>query len=436
MLDAILLAAAAFQEPEPDPVVEPAAVETVGTPQAATGAPEDSGLPTAAPVAAPVQEPPAPDPWRNPDLGLERFEIGILLDLFLAFTEKTDSEGAFNELRVRSARLHAAAAVDEATEARLALDWGDPGDGGEFQLLEAAVVADSLPIPGWPDGLRLQAGQYLADLGPWNGLLPGELPAPQLDGFRRMFLGGNLLARGLEAHHSSAFRSGSWRWSLGLASEVEGYDADANEFGIVPAPAITPKGRASVRSWAATGRLEGVWRIDSEQSWSAGASLLHVPEERKYTDVPGAGVVRDMERHTLGGVDFGWERRSGPDRSHLATLELWLDDDVYRVAAPGAPGALVGDRSLGEALTYVYQHDAWWSLGGCFSLFDLPTPGDPQRGSFHTVWAGYRISRNHRVALFLTHTNPGRSEQKWYTVGAEWTIEVGARRSGARRPFL
>lgn len=386
-------------------------------------APEE---PTAAAVAA------AEDPWQDPSERFLPIRFGLLLDLFLAFTEKDDSDDAFNELRIRSARLHASAPVDEGTLAFVTLDLGDEGDGAEFTLREAALRIDRLALPGWPERFHLLIGQYYVDLGAWNTVLPGEFAAPQLDGFRRIYLGGNLAARGIAAHHLIPSRDLRLRWSLGFASELEGHDPDARDFGAPPPDGPDASGRAGFHNWAVTGRAEAVRFFADDRSARAGASVLYSPAELRTTALPGGAAIRDEERHFLGGLDFGYRRQFGPERAHQLTLELWLDDDHYRSVAPSV---LRSERERGEALLYTYQHDAAWSLGGLWSRFDQPGPEAAADGHYHAIWSGHRLSDRNRVAIFLTHTNPGPGAQKWYTVGAQWTIELGARRAESRRDW-
>ena len=372
------------------------------------------------------------DPWQNPAQLLSPLEFGLMLDFFAAFTEKADSDEAYNEVRIRSARMHLRAPVDAHTQAWTTMDFGDTGSGAEFQLREAALRVDRLPLPGWPERFHLLVGQYYADLGPWNTVLPGEFFAPQMDGFRRLYLGGNLAARGIEAHHLIPMRNARLRWSLGFASEFEGHNPDANDFGIPATASLTPFGRSGLRNWAGTGRVEGVWYLGDGRSARAGGSLLYSPGEVKFTEVPGFGVMRDETEHVLGGVDFGYRQELSPERAHEVSLELWMDDSEYRV---GTPSVLVGESEAGQSLLYRYQHDQEWSFGGMLSRFDQPSPGADVDGHYHSLWSSYQLSERNRVTLFLTHTNPAQGEQKWFTVGAQWTIELGVQRDAARRTW-
>ncbi len=372
------------------------------------------------------------DPWEDPRLSFSGLEFGLLLDFFAAFTEKADSDDSFNEVRIRSARFHMRAPVDENTSLWTTMDFADPGDGTEFVLREAAIRVERLPLPFWPERTSLKVGQYYADIGRWNTVLPGEFAAPQLDGFRRLYLGGNLAVRGVELHHFIPLRDLRVRWSLGFAGEMEGHDLDANEFGIPPDTTNTPFGRSGIRNWVATGRAEGIWDLSSEHSVRGGLSMLYVPGQVTYTSVPGFGIMRDETSRMTGGLDLGYRWQPSEHRAHEVALELWLDDRDYRV---GSPSVLVGEEERGETLTYEYTHDRNWSFGGLFSRFDEPTPGTEVDGHYHSIWSSYRLSSGNRFTLFLTHTNPAPGEQKWYTVGGQWTIEVGARREDSRRTW-
>lgn len=246
---------------------------------------------------------------------------------------------------------------------------------------------------------------------------------------RRVFLGGNLAARGVEAHHLIPFREGSFRWSFGLAGEAEGHDADPDDYGLRAAGEPDRFGRFGFRNWAANARGEGQWRLGAAGEVRAGASALVVPNEVKYTDLGTAGVARDEAGHWLGGLDAGWRLETAAgERAHEVSVEVWLDDDEYRVS----PTALVGERERGEWLMYEYTAGRNWSGGALLSRFDLPSPGAEVDGHQHSAWVSYRFSSVNRFSVFLTHTNPGPGEEKWYTLGGQWVFTIGAPRDTGR----
>lgn len=372
------------------------------------------------------------EPWweQGDELDLP-IDLGLVFDLFAAFTEKSNSVNSYNELRIRSAQLHFFAPVDEVASIYGTADFADPGDGGEFVLREAAARIQQLPVPFWPSNFHLLVGQYLADLGAWNTVLANEFPAPQLDGVRRAYLGGNLAARGVEAHHSVPFRDGSFRWSLGLASEVEGQNVDANEYG-VPDDAEAPvSGRFGASNGTATGRTEMRWYLGADSTLRLGASGLYAPNEIQSTSVPGTGVVVDETRHWLGGLDAGYRWQSSEESSHEISFELWVDDSEYRV---GTPSALVEERGRGEWLMYEYVMNRNWSFGGLVSRFEQPVPQVDADASYDSLWATYHFSPANRFSFFVTHNNPAPGEQKWFSVGGQWVFALGSpRQSGQRR---
>lgn len=383
--------------------------------------PQDASLP-----AAGVQDP----WWEEGDELTQPIDFGLVFDFFAAFSEKRNSINSYNELRVRSAQLHLNAPVDEVASLYATVDFADPGDGGEFELREAAARINQLPLPFWPKNFQLLVGQYFADLGAWNTVLANEFPAPQLDGVRRTFLGGNLAARGIEAHHSIPFRDGSFRWSLGLASEVEGQNVDANEYGVPVEDDFPASGRFGVQNGAATGRTEMQWYFSAENSLRLGMSGLFAPSEIQYTTVPGKGAVRDETSHWLAGFDAGYRWQVGEEESHEVSVEVWLDDSEYRV---GTPSALVGERERGEWLMYEYVMNRNWSFGGLASRFDQLTPREEVDGSYDEIWASYHFSTANRFSLFFTHNNPAPGEQKWYAVGGQWVFALGSPRDSGRR---
>ncbi len=418
------------QEPAPPPVQEPepegVASESVAPPQQEPSAQDDGGFASAL-ARLSGQQP----WWEDGEEQLSRLDFGLLFDFYSAFSEKDDSDDAYNEVRVRSAMLHARAPVDETASVYATMDFADPGDGAEFVLREAAARIHSLPLPFWPANFHLLVGQYYADLGAWNTVMAHEFPAPQLDGVRRTFLGGNLAARGVEAHHFIPLRNWNLRWSLGLASEVEGQDVDANDFGLVVDDDPAAFDRFGFHNWTWTGRVESQWDLGGERTLRAGVSGLVVPNEVRFTTVPGLGVARDEATHWMLGFDTGfrWELSEG-ERAHEVSLEVWLDDNEYRI---GTPGTLVGEQERGEWLMYEFTLDRNWSFGGLASRFDQPSVGADLDGHYHALWSSYRFSNVNEFSLFFTHTNPAPGEQKWYSIGGEWVLSVGATRDVGHR---
>ncbi len=402
------------------------------------------------PVVEVVEPPLPPDdaprrlpPWRKPVAGpepqpesfLDQVQFGLTLDLFGAFTEKHDSVDEFNEVRIRSAQFHFAAPVEGVGRAHVTFDYSDPGDGSDFFLREAYVRVDELPIGFWPESMDFFVGQYFADLGAFNGVLPNEFPAPSLSGAQRTFLGGNLAARGVELHQrldDGAFR---FRWSAGLASELESHDPDASGNGIAPTdPELAEFGRFGFQNWSGTGRVEGQMDFDCGVMARVGASGLWTPRDVRFSVQPGTGTVRDEARHLLWGLDGGvrWEVPHS-EMAHEVSLELWVDDNEYRTAFPGP---LVGETERGETLLYEFTLNRRWSAGALFSRFDQPSPGLDVDGHFHEGWITYAFSHASRFSLFMTHTNPAPGEEKWYTVGGEWVFDLGTRREQPHRRWM
>lgn len=381
----------------------------------------------------PSQDPGQRPWWEDGDEQLSRLEFGLLFDFFTAFTEKLDSEDSFNEVRVRSAQLHLRAPVDSTASLYATMDFTDPGTGSTFVLREAAANIEDLPLPFWPDNFHLLIGQYYADLGAWNTTLANEFPGPQLDGARRSFFGGNLAVRGLEAHHLIPMRDWNFRWSLGLASEVEGQNVDGNEFGAAPSSAADGFGRFGIQNWAANGRAEAQWDVGDDVGLRAGVSALAIPNEVRFTTVPGLGVARDEVHHLLTGVDAGWRWQPSPEQAHEVSLEVWVDKDEFR---SGAPATLVSDSSRGEWLMYDWTMDQHWSVGGLLSHFGQPGLDADNGAHYHAVWGSYRFSSVNEVTLFVSHTNPEAGEQKWYAIGAEWVLSIGATRDTGHRRWL
>lgn len=360
---------------------------------------------------------------------LQNLELGMNLDLIAEFTEKRGSVEEYNDLRVRSAQLNFASPVAGIGRAFFTLDLADGGDGSDLILREAGALMHDIAGGYLPGRVDLRVGKYLADLGAWNTVFANEFPAPSLDGTRRAFLGGNLVMSGAELHHQVPFADGVFRWSLGLAGDTESQDVDRFGNGLDSDPAITPFGRRGAANWTAT--MRGNLQFDLGDGMRArfGASGLYAPEEILFTDLGGGVTEREEVRHSLVGVDAGFLYEiPNSEQSHEVSIEVWLNDSQFR--DPG--GAYVADESRGSWALYRFVYDPQWSAGALFSRTDvLGLSTVDLDASYHSGFLTYNFSGQTRVTGFVTHSNPGQIAEKFFTVGAQLTMDLGASRDNA-----
>ncbi len=368
--------------------------------------------------------------WDTPTARFLRdLELGMTLDLLAEFTEKKNSVQAFNDFRVRSAQLNFASPVAGLGRAFFTLDFADGGDGSELILREAGALLENIAGNHLPGQWDVQVGKYQADLGAWNTTLANEFPAPSFDGTRRAFFSGNLVMSGVELHHRVSFSGGLFRWSLGLAGDTESQDVDQFGNGLRANPNIIPFGRRGVANW--TGTWRGSLQWDHGGGWHSrmGASALYAPEEPFFTDL-GNGVTERAElHHTVYGFDAGflWENPNS-GRRHELSLEVWVQDNQYR----NPDGLYVGDESRGEWGMYEYTYSPQWSAGALFSRYDvLGLSAFDLDASYHVGFLSYHYSEQSRLSLFFSHTNPSQTSEKFFIVGAQLTMSLGAKRKVA-----
>ncbi len=363
---------------------------------------------------------------------LHDLEFGVTLDLMTAFTEAAGSVDRYNDLRLRSLQLHFASPVAETGWAFATVDYADGGGrgtgaGSDWVLREGGIWIDQMPLGFWPESMRLEVGKFAADLGAWNTVYANEFPAPSLDGARRTVFGGTLVLTGFAVHQSLPFEDGMFRWSVALAGDVERQDADLPGNGIDRNAAVDPVGRFGIANWAATGRAAAQWDLGGGHSVRGGASLFHAPNELLFTDLPGGGTARQQTRHSTYGVDLGWRwQPARSEQAHEVSVELWVDDNQYRDGL----GGLAGDEARAEWAWYEFTYDRSLSFGALVSRHDvLGLSATDVDGHYHAGYATWRFSPANRVSLFLTHTNPADFVEKFYTVGAEWVVDLGAKRA-------
>ena len=367
--------------------------------------------------------------WDSPTGRFMReMSFGITLDFIAEFTEKRDSIEEFNDMRVRSAQMNFASPIYGTGHAFATLDMADGGDGADFILREAGAWIEDFGWDSLPGRLDAQVGKYYADLGAFNTVMANEFAAPSIDGVRRSFLGGNLVMTGAELHHGMPIKDGYFRWSAGLAGDVESQDVDAFGNGIVDNSALAV-GRRGFSNWAGTARVSMQLNFGSGMAGRMGASAYYAPEQPIFTDL-GGGVIERLDAHTnLRGIDAGF-MWAVPDStvSHEVSFELWVNDSQYRQGL----GSLRSDKARGEWLMYEFIYDSKWSAGALFSRNDVLGLGAfDNDASYHSGFLTYSINENNRFSLFGTHTNPGYALEKFFTVGAQWVFDLGAKRDNS-----
>ncbi len=414
--------------PAPEPAPE-ADAESAGEP-----APAEPGPLAVFRAADEVQEPfrsaPEPEeerPW------YESVNLGLTLDLITELSEVEESHNRFNTARARSVQFQADSVLEDFGRAYATLDVSDGGDGSDLILREAAIWIDYLP-----GNFTFRTGKYFSDLGAWNGVLPSEFPAPNLDGVRKEYLGGNLSASGCELHHYFDFGADRLRWSVGIATDLQGQDLDAPGNGLQdPEFGTQPFGRRGIANWAGTARVAWMREFSSHSRGTLGGSFLYTPERTTFTFVNPDGVLgtaddqtlRDELRQALVGMDLSLQY-DDPDGSgwDRFAVEVWHDNSQFR--SPSS-GALKMDGSTGYWGLYEHAFDDFWSAGALSSWYQRRGLDMQDEGSHYSAFVAYRFTEKNRVNLFFTHTNPGFGIEKFFTVGAQWVVDLGAPRRAA-----
>jgi len=349
---------------------------------------------------------------------VDSFRFGLTADLVVVFTEAADGWDEFNRLRLRGARLDVAADVDRNTSLFASLEAGDVTVDG-LLLREAGVQVGGFGGGRFLQGLSLRAGRFYADLGTWNTVLPDALPAPDANYVQRTLFGGNLALTGAALHHELPFGWGRFRWSAGIGSQAE---SDGVEVARPEDPAPQGFGRRNFDTTTSTGRAVLQVDLAEDLSWRFGGSMLYTPEETLFYDDGAGNILRAQRERTVWGFDAGvLYRLPGSQSWHEFAFEIWIDD--------GEDVAGTSDPRRGEALLYRVVQDEHWSFGVELARVDMPqSVGTDPHASAHQVFVGYAFSPGNRLTLSSGHVNPGPGEQKYFTVGLEWTLEAGATR--------
>ena len=345
-------------------------------------------------------------------------KFGIQADLFLALTEKADAFDQYNRLRLRSLVFNAQQSLGfGAIFASFAV--GDYDDFDEVVIPQLGIILTDIQL-GLPGVTDLQIGRYFADVGAFNSYLPADFMAPHIDGTRRSFLGGNLSLLGLELDNNAPFSEGHFHFSLGVASERQSLDFDNFDEPVVAGS--NDDQRFSASNWMATSRASLQFDFSANNSMRIGATAIVSPAEVVFTDVDTANPERAEIEHNNFGAELGFIFNTATTRSHELSFELWADDRQYRDSLGAYPYSL----SRGEWAMYQFNYDEKWSIGALGSRYDiLGLSASDDDGSHHSAWLSYTPDFGGALSLFGTHTNPGDGLEKYFTVGLEYSINVG-----------
>ncbi|RMH03475.1 MAG: hypothetical protein D6702_05910 [Planctomycetota bacterium] len=358
-----------------------------------------------------------------------QWEWGAVLDVIGEWSE-VDSLERINEVRPRSVALHGAARLEDFGRAFALVDFSGSGDGSDLILREAGGWLDLLP---WNANLRF--GKYFADVGAWNRTQLSEFPSPNLDGMRRDFFGGNLAVTGVELHQGFDFGGDGFRWSVGIANDMEGQDPDTVGNGVADrADGRNHFGQDGVDTWLGTARVEFGWNNNDNQM-TLGASMVYAPDEIWYTYVNPDRIlgnaddrsVRDEVRDFMAGIDFRYFKQLGPEQWHAATVEIWGKKNQYRMTS----GPFDTRAGLGAWGMYELGFDQDWSGGYLLSYWETSHYDIEDEGSYNGIFLNRNIGPEHRIRVFFNHTNPGFARQKYYIGGIQYTFRFGAPRRSA-----
>ena len=368
--------------------------------------------------------------WNTPTgRFLRELELGMNIDLIAEFTEAANGVEAFNDLRIRSAQLNFAAPVEGVGRAFVTFDLSDGGNGTDIVLREAGALLSDLAGDLVVGQVDLRVGKYLADLGAWNTVFANEFPAPSLDGVRRGFMGGNMVMSGVEVHHSIPFDNGSFRWSMGIAGDTESQDVDSFGNGLDTDSAIAPSGRRGPANWTGTLRGAAQFELGNGMRARVGASGMFAPNEILFTNLGGGVTERGEVDHSMVGFDAGFLFEvPDSDMAHELSVEIWLDDNEYRTGVK----TYQSEEARGEWMLYEFTYNPEWSAGALLSRNDvLGLNALDLDASYHSGFVNYALSEQSTVTVFLTHTNPQQLVEKYFTVGAQLTMDLGASRNNA-----
>ena len=359
------------------------------------------------------------DDWQSSVSRQQSAKFGLQADMFMAVTEKADAFDQFNRLRLRSLVLNAQQNLNfGALFGTLAI--GDYDDFSEVVVAQLGVLLTdiSLGLPGTTD---LQIGRYFADVGAFNSYLPADFAAPHLDGVRRSFLGGNMSLLGLELQNNAYLNNGHFHFSLGVASERQSLDFD--NFATASVTGSNANQRFSAENWLATSRASIQFDLNDSNSMRIGATAIMSPAEVVFNDTGLAEPERTEIEHNNFGGELGFVFNTGTDRSHELAFEIWADDRQYLDEFGQYPYSL----SRGEWGMYQFNYDAKWSLGALASRYDalgFSEFGDDD-AHHHSAWLSYSPDFGGDVTFFGTHTNPGQTIEKYFTVGMSFNLNFG-----------
>lgn len=362
------------------------------------------------------------DSFFNPNLS-------AVLDFSASASTLKDGYEDYDQFRLRVGEIGLAAELDPYARAYAVVEFSEEN----AELAEFAGIFDLARVIEYSNG-RFKVGRYFLDLDPLNRHHEHEYAFIHQPAVKMEMFGGNAVGNGIEYHDWFPVGDAPLRFSLGIASNVEGHSHTER------APdhhhddeEAEPFGQRSFADLAYTARLAYNFDLGPEDRMTIGGSVFYAPRMREFELDPGPPEVTEAHdtRKLIESLDFSIQRNTPQGTGFNLTAALFaqqgrfFDEDT---------DSRFNESSYGAYAWYENRFHIQWGVG--IALDWTQNSFDHTKDLYqYSAFLNWYPSQTHRLRLQYqyTDTDPfegARFAQDFHAVFLQWTIVMGAHTHG------
>jgi hypothetical protein len=355
--------------------------------------------------------------------------ISAVLDFSASASTLDDGWEDYDQFRFRVGEIGMAAELDPYARAYAVFEVEEEG----AEVAEFAGIFDLARVAESSNG-RFKVGRYFLDLDPLNRQHEHEYAFVHQPAVKIEMFGGNALGNGIEYHDWVPVGDSPLRFSLGIASDVEGHNHTERGGGHEhDEDEVEPFGSRGFEDLAYTARV--AWNTDLSQDdrLTIGGMVFYAPRMREFELDPGLPevTVAHDTRKLIESLDLTLQRNTPQGTGFTFTTAVFAQQGRF---VDEATDARFDEVSYGGYAWYENRFDIQWGAGIAFDWTQSSTDDDRKLYQY-SAFLNWYPSDTHRLRLQYqyTDTDPfdgARFEQDFHAVFLQWTIVLGAHNHG------
>ncbi|MBK9385450.1 MAG: hypothetical protein IPN34_11630 [Planctomycetes bacterium] len=354
--------------------------------------------------------------------------ISAVLDFSASASTLDDSWEDYDQLRFRVGEIGMAAELDPYARAYAVFEFEEE----EAHVAEFAGIFDLARIAEYSNG-RFKAGRYFLDLDPLNRQHEHEYAFVQQPAVKIEMFGGNSLGNGIEYHDWFPVGDSPLRFSLGVASSVEGHNHTEAGGEHHDDDEAEPFGSRGFEDLAYTARV--AWNTDLSQDdrLTIGGSVFYAPRLREFELDPGPPeeTVAHDTRKLIEELDLSLQRNTPQGTGFTFTTAVFALQGRF---VDEATDTRFDESSFGGYSWYENRFHLQWGAGVAFDWSQSSTDND-QKLYQYSAFLNWYPSETHRLRLQYQYsdTDPfdgARYQQDFHAVFLQWTVVLGSHNHG------